>query len=600
MKIQRVRIIGFRSIKSLESDIPDFLCLVGGNNHGKSNILQAINIFFTAPKSLPDSYYYRWVGAESICSVTNTIEITLQFDDLSVQEKSLLNGYVVDDTIQLMRRYTNDVTGQLSEYKIFQMIPTDEWLKEDYAHYNNREILSKLPIYEFIPPTNKITKQIFLDAKKSYEEKYSGKIERSLQLMPVSAELKKVLDTVLPQFYFVPAIIDATDEIKSNGDTLFSKIINSTIERMVTNNQDFKTILGVLNDFWGRIEVQAKQGQISQIKQLEKLLKDELKQWNVEPKIILDKPDFTKLMAIQSHMILNDGIDTVVGGKGHGLQRSLIFALFKIIASEKRTDHQTHSFRTIIYAIEEPELYLHPHMCRATYEILKDLSEVDQILLCTHSQNFVDMEDYHDIILVKKEKEGTEVHHVQKDIFPGNLKQQFKMVKYFTPDRNEIFFSKKVILVEGLTERSLLPLLARRLSIFDHSVSIIDCAGKDNIPLFMVILNEFKIPYYVIHDEDPISPQYLPGGTLHDPKRLKNMKHTFDLNVTIESACDKSIGLVKKIPGEVENLLEITHGEADRYGKPYAATKKYIEESQLIPPDLEKLVREAYKMPSYE
>lgn len=42
MKISRLRIQGFRSISDLEIDLPQVCALVGANNSGKSNILDAI------------------------------------------------------------------------------------------------------------------------------------------------------------------------------------------------------------------------------------------------------------------------------------------------------------------------------------------------------------------------------------------------------------------------------------------------------------------------------------------------------------------------------------------------------------------------------
>jgi putative ATP-dependent endonuclease of OLD family len=42
MKISKIHVENFRSIKSLDLDIPQICCLVGPNNAGKSNILLAV------------------------------------------------------------------------------------------------------------------------------------------------------------------------------------------------------------------------------------------------------------------------------------------------------------------------------------------------------------------------------------------------------------------------------------------------------------------------------------------------------------------------------------------------------------------------------
>ena len=42
MKISKIHISNFRSVKNLDLLVPQFCCLVGPNNAGKSNILHAI------------------------------------------------------------------------------------------------------------------------------------------------------------------------------------------------------------------------------------------------------------------------------------------------------------------------------------------------------------------------------------------------------------------------------------------------------------------------------------------------------------------------------------------------------------------------------
>ncbi len=46
MKLRWLHIQGFKSIKEINLDIDNFLCLIGQNNHGKSNIFYALDLFF--------------------------------------------------------------------------------------------------------------------------------------------------------------------------------------------------------------------------------------------------------------------------------------------------------------------------------------------------------------------------------------------------------------------------------------------------------------------------------------------------------------------------------------------------------------------------
>lgn len=589
MKIKKVTISGFRSIKNAEFPVLDFLCLVGRNNHGKSNILLALDVFFNGSKVIPDSCFYTY-KENGLTKREQCLEIVVQFDRLSDTEKQLLSEYIRDDSITLMRRYKFENKVLQMEYLIEGRIPDESWLRDDFEHYSNREELEALPIKDFIPKTGRITRPIYSEAIIKYRKQHDSEIKYSFTFNQIPSDLKKELETTIPKYFLIPAVIDANSELKPNGDSLYSRIINSIVDRIMINDTDFQDILNKFEAFWSTFDAKVKADQVPELVHVKQQLRDELKSWNVNPIILFDKPDFIKVMKVTSQVLLDDGIDTNVDGKGNGLQRSLIFALFKIIAHQKNNNKNP----TIIFALEEPELYLHPHMCRSTYEMLKELSINDQVLLCTHSQNFIDMEDYKQILIVKKGADGTNVHYVKNELFPGDLKKQFALTKYFTADRNEVFFSRKVILVEGQTERSLLPLIARRLSIFDHSISIVDCGGKHNLPLFMNVLNAFKIPYLVIHDEDPVGSDYCPNGALFKPDKYRNMMITYRYNTTINNACDTALGKIEMIPGEFEDMLGVTGGEMDHYGKPYAATRKYDDVNQAIPPKLELLVRDAY------
>lgn len=48
-------------------------------------------------------------------------------------------------------------------------------------------------------------------------------------------------------------------------------------------------------------------------------------------------------------------------------------------------------------------------------------------------------------------------------------------------------------------------MLATRLEIMSHDISIIDCGGKFNLKLYMEVLNAFQVRYIVIHDVDPLT-----------------------------------------------------------------------------------------------
>ena len=70
-----------------------------------------------------------------------------------------------------------------------------------------------------------------------------------------------------------------------------------------------------------------------------------------------------------------------------------------------------------------------------------------------------------------------------------------------------MFFAKKVILVEGEEDRVGILATGRHLGIFkefpeEKGYSIIVASNKEQLPKFMRVLNEFRIPYIVLHELD--------------------------------------------------------------------------------------------------
>ena len=78
------------------------------------------------------------------------------------------------------------------------------------------------------------------------------------------------------------------------------------------------------------------------------------------------------------------------------------------------------------------------------------------------------------------------------------------MAEWVNPDQAQMFFSRRCAFVEGETERVLFPFLARKIGIFDPGVPIVECGSKFKLPPYIAIAKAFRIPYVVVHDEDPI------------------------------------------------------------------------------------------------
>lgn len=596
MKLVSFKAQNYRSLKNFELDLGQFLVVIGENNSGKSTIFRALDLFLSSTvKGVSDDSFYNH-------DVTLSINLTACFDSLSKQEEEKLQPWMVDGKLTVKKEYKRDSGKTDVTYFALLRVPKEKWLNDDYSDYNSRNILSALPINEFIPSTGRITKEIYKDAIKNYIEKHGDSVEFLIEERKNPAGYKQVLDGYLPEFYLVPAVRDVSEEVKTSSGALLGKLIGLLSKKVVSSNPKFRDLQRAISELSAIMEGDPPHQKLQEIRDLENKLETALSDWGVGVDIHIKSPDFPTLLQSGVHVELDDGLSTSIEEKGNGLQRSLIFALMRVWADishskEKESDNEIRE-RSIMFAFEEPELFLHPHISRATYQALRTLSSTHQILLCTHSAHFVNLEDYRDIVVIRKlnQTEGTSSYKTSGELFEGDSeqKQRFNMIQFFNPDRSEVFFAKRVALVEGATEKALFPLLAKRLKTFDYRVSIIDCGGKHNLALYMKVLNSFKIPSITLYDEDPIPSDICPGAPNYDEGKYRTRKRLFELNTKIEQECDRTFSTTHMFPGELEDMAGISKSHAEKVGKPYAAIEKYSDKSTKIPQNLEDAVRQIY------
>ena len=87
---------------------------------------------------------------------------------------------------------------------------------------------------------------------------------------------------------------------------------------------------------------------------------------------------------------------------------------------------------------------------------------------------------------------------------PIDVEDTFRVMCEFDAERSELFFSRAAILVEGMTEKIVLPLVFRALGhdADREQISIVECGGKSNLPLFVEICKRARVPWVVVHDSD--------------------------------------------------------------------------------------------------
>jgi|SRR5580704_4942409 putative ATP-dependent endonuclease of OLD family len=181
---------------------------------------------------------------------------------------------------------------------------------------------------------------------------------------------------------------------------------------------------------------------------------------------------------------------------GAGVQSAIALAVAKAYADIFKNP--------VVLALEEPELYLHPHGCRHFYRLLQQFSGAGlQIIYTTHERSFVNVGDFDSVHIVRKSAQQTEVTSGRRLHIQGA--DQLRMQSRFNDRVNEVFFSAAVVLLEGdpdeIACRASLEALGMDLD--KRSISLIAVGGQAEIPVFAELLAGLRIPSIALVDEDP-------------------------------------------------------------------------------------------------
>ena len=197
---------------------------------------------------------------------------------------------------------------------------------------------------------------------------------------------------------------------------------------------------------------------------------------------------------------------------------SMIFDIYLILEDFKRKNKKENPADINILFIEEPEAHTHPQMqyifIRKIKEFLsKHNQELNlQTIITTHSSHIIAEDDFSNIkyFLIKEKNEV--VSKNLKDYFTSNEdKNKEFLKKYLTVDRTELFFADKAILIEGDTERLLMPIFMKiidkegddhLLPLLSQNISIISVGGS-HAHIFIDFLNFLEIKTLIITDLDP-------------------------------------------------------------------------------------------------
>lgn len=182
---------------------------------------------------------------------------------------------------------------------------------------------------------------------------------------------------------------------------------------------------------------------------------------------------------------------------GSGIQSALAIAVARTYAKIVK--------KTLILTIEEPELYLHPHGCRAFYDLINSLPDQNiQVIYSTHERSLINVQNFNHILLVRKKDNETKIISGLSSSI--SLQEITKIASKFEDNMNEIFFADTIILVEGYPDKIACHYALKKLGIDVNKKNIsitYSVGGRDSLQDIAKVAKHFDIPCLALIDKDP-------------------------------------------------------------------------------------------------
>ncbi|MDQ1772558.1 AAA family ATPase [Labilibaculum sp. A4] len=571
MYVNRLEIENYRNFKNFSIDLKPLTLVIGENNVGKSNLLDSLGLIF----SQEVSFFKK-----------RTLEVSdFNYDSIvALKRKILDSAFPIEDIEYPFIK----ISATLTDWNLDQESVISEWFcNEDYTE-------AKLT-YTF-SPVSTFNKAEEIQGQRDFIQKYKEEISEDKFSKLKEKEVLDLINFPISRYHYsiiggnqndtqaniyhlnqlkfelLDALRDAKSELTaSHNNRLLFRVLNSKDEN---EYQDLKTQLVGLQD---AIE---KNDAIKSIKEGISTQLDKISLSTDDSKNIVDLifsiPNIEDLLKKLSLIYGEDPVRIERNGTG---RNNLLFISLILSFIEDPKKAQTSFFR--IVGIEEPESHLHAnlqnHLANNIEQLIKENDSKDyrkdiQLILTSHSNHISTKIDFDNTVVLYHKGDLLTPHYIlsgfKKDAHSTKMVRYLR--KYLDAENINLFYSKKIVLVEGISEKLLFPIFYKiqtTQTIEETSCSVVSVNGLAFKNFLEIIRNGFHTKCLVLTDSDK------------DTKaedRAENLDVEYkgvpeiDIRVSSKSTFEKDLIASNNTGGSKNILLEVIKIVRPNAGKEYA------------------------------
>lgn len=519
MRLHRLEIAGFKRIHSATVEFGEATFLIGANNAGKSSVLQAVECLLSAKTVMDPSFYCSEADPETGENIISCKTITLEaeFRDVPDQSsdwrgfKGRIFNYERGETGETGKSIFYRKTYVLGESVVTELKSFARTLNSEFATVTKPSDLIDRGIEEGI------VRELFKELDKKMNATERTKLDLIDDIWDISENeiwdknpggISGVVLSKLPNFLLIPAGSSAHEFDKAG---VLHKTLNELFKDVRETSEHFKTAQNSLNLLAKELDPSDAASEFGKMMlELNKVLSGVFPESRIFASADLSGPEsLNPVFAIE----MSSNIRTSIAHQGTGMVRAAVFGLLRFRQQwlKKRGGNDE---RGLIIGFEEPEIFLHPSAANQMRDLIYELSGgTSQIVATTHSPYLID--------LARKPRQVLNRFHYERDhskIFAFSVSEKFRELQESDKDQvkmlirlddhvSRIFFTRKVIVVEGDTEEVLIKEAINRMNPEDRAkvlsgTEIVKARGKASIIGLVKYLKALNVDFFVIHDRD--------------------------------------------------------------------------------------------------